>query len=218
MIRKRVKFTLLVAVASIAASAAGATAAQAGTFNAAAYPARITGEQTTQFLFTGVVGTWKCGGLNMQAELKAESGSLNLTPIYSECSWAGIAATINMEGCTYEYIAGNTVEGSENRIQATMNVRCPAGKEARLTLTNGCTIRIPEQTALSSVTAENTLLAPTVVDLTLNIVKETYRVENGNVCPNTPANGTYTNGALSGVERLLAENPETLKQIAFSIK
>ena len=217
MIHNRFKFSVLVLAACLTVGAVGATAAQAGTFKAESYPAKITGEQTTQVVFTGVVGTWKCGGLSMQGELKEESTTLNLTPIYSECSWAGIAATINMEGCTYEYVGGNTVEGKETKIQVTMNIRCPAGKEAKLTLTGGCTLRIPEQTGLGSATAETTLTSPSVVDLQLNITGETYRVENGALCPNSPANGTYTNGTLSGVERLLAENAEA-KQLAFSVR
>jgi hypothetical protein len=213
---RRMKSAVGALAVALAIGALAASAASAGTFKAASYPATITGEQTSQILFTGVVGTWKCGGLAMQGELKGESGTLNLTPVYSECSWAGIAATINMEGCTYEYVAGNTVEGKENKIEATMNVRCPAGKEALLTLTNGCTIRIGEQTGLKNVTAENTLLAPTVVDLQLAITGMKYKVVNGSKCPNTPADGTYTNGAMSGVERLLAESGG--KQIAFSIQ
>lgn len=216
MYKRRLKFTVGALAAALAISVLAASAASAGTFKAASYPATITGEQTTQVVFTGVVGTWKCGGLAMQGELKAESGTLNLTPVYSECSWAGIAATINMEGCTYEYVAGNTVEGKENKIEATMNVRCPAGKEALLTLTNGCTIRIGEQTGLKNVTAENTLLSPTVVDLQLGITGMKYKVVNGSKCPNTPSDGTYTNGTLSGVERLIGEAGG--KQIAFSIQ
>ena len=218
MNRKKLRTVAIALAVSFAFGAVAASAASAGTFRAESYPARITGEQTTQVVFTGVVGTWKCGGLGMQGELKGESTTLNLTPTYSECSWAGIAATINMEGCTYEYVAGNTVEEKETKVQATMNVRCPGGKEAKLTLTNGCTIRIPEQTGLGSVTAETTATSPSVVDLQLNITGETYRVENGNLCPNTPANGTYTNGTLSGVERLIAENPETSKQFGFSVR
>jgi hypothetical protein len=201
----RFKFGLLVLIVSFVVSAVGAGAADAGTFKAESYPA-------------GVVGTWKCGALAMQGELKGESTTLNLVPSYSECSWAGVAATINMEGCTYEYVAGNTVEGKETKIQATMNVRCPAGKEARLTLTGGCTLRIPEQTGLGTATAETTVTPPSVVDLQLSITGETYRVENGSLCPNAPANGTYTNGTLTGVERLTAVNPETLKQIGFSVR
>jgi hypothetical protein len=208
---KRLKLMLAAAVAVLAVSAAASTAASAGTFKAGSYPATITGTQATQVIFTGVVGTWKCGALAMQGELKEESTSLNLTPLYSECSWAGVAATINMEGCTYNYTAGNTL--GENKIEATMDVVCPAGKEAKLTLTNGCTIRIPSQNGLKSVTAENTLMD---VDLQLGVTAMTYTVENGTKCPNTPANGTYTNGTLSGVETLIAENSKG-EQISFAI-
>jgi hypothetical protein len=218
MSHKRLRTLALALAATSALGAVSATGASAGTFKADSYPARITGEQTTQIVFTGVVGSWKCNGLNMQGELSAESSSLNLTPSYSECSWAGIAATVNMEGCTYEYTAGSTIEGNENKIQATMDVRCPTGKEIKLTLTNNCTIRIPEQSGLGSVTLENKLATePMDVDLQLNVSGMTYRVEHGNFCPNTPADGTYNNGTLKGEETLKAENPETSKGLGFTI-
>jgi hypothetical protein len=218
MNRKRLRTVAIALAVSFVFGAVAASAASAGSFRATSYPARITGEQTTQVVFAGVVGQWKCNGLNMQGELSSESSSLNLTPIYSECSWAGVAATINMEGCTYEYTAGNTVEGSENKIQATMDVKCPAGKEMKLTLANSCTIRIPGQTGLGSVTLENTLaLEPTAVDLQLNVSGITYRVEHGTFCPNSPADGTYTNGTLKGEEKLSAESPESGKGLGFTI-
>lgn len=214
----RLRAIALTLTVSFAFGAVAASAASAGSFKADSYPARITGAQTTQVLFNGVVGTWKCNGLNMQGELSKESSSLNLTPLYTECSWAGVAATINMEGCTYEYTAGNTVEGSENKIQATMDVKCPAGKEMKLTLANNCTIRIPEQNGLNSVTLENTLaLEPMAVDLQLNVTGMTYKVEHGTFCPNSPADGTYNNGSLKGEEKLSAESPESEKALGFTI-
>jgi hypothetical protein len=205
-------------LACLAVGAVTASAASAGTFKADSYPAQITGEQTTQVLFAGVVGTWKCNGLTVQGELKSESSSLNLAPVYTECSWAGVAATVNMEGCTYEFTAGKTVEGSESKVQATMDIRCPAGKEVKLTLSNSCTIRIPEQTELGSVTAENTLATePMGVDLQLNLSGITYKVVNGLFCPNSPASGTYNNGTLKGTVKLSAENPETMKGIGLTV-
>lgn len=215
MSHRRLRITAAL-VACLAIGAVTASAASAGTFKAESYPAQITGEQTTQVLFAGVVGTWKCTGLTVQGELKSESSSLNLAPTYTGCSWAGVAATINMEGCTYEFTAGKTVEGSEN-VQATMDVRCPAGKEAKLTLANGCTIRIPEQTELGSVTAENTATAPMGVDLQLNLSGIAYKIVNGSFCPNSPADGTYNNGTLKGAVKLSAENPETLKGIGLTV-
>lgn len=217
MRHKRLGIAAAALAVSFAIGAVTASAALAGTFEAESYPARITGEQSTQVLFAGVVGTWKCNGLSVQGELKGSSSSLTLTPIYSECSWAGVAATVNMEGCTYKFTAGKTIEESKNKIQATMDVGCPAGKEVKLTLSNGCTIRIPEQTELGSVTAENTLVEPSLVDLQLSLSGITYKVENGIFCPNSPANGTYTNGTLKGVENLSAENPETSKAIGFKV-
>jgi len=207
MRHRKLKAVGVVLAAVLAISAVGANAAQAGVFEADSYPAKITGQQTSQLLFTGVVGTWKCKTVSVQGELTAESSQLNLAPIYGECSWAGVAATINMTGCTYNYTAGETIEKSSNKVEVSMDVKCPAGKLALLTLTNGCTIRIPEQTGLNTARAENTLAAEPkpAVDLTLEVTKVTYTVENGSKCPNTPADGTYSNGAFSGGIQLTAE-------------
>jgi hypothetical protein len=206
MNKKRLNAVILAIAAALAVSAVASTAASAGTFKADSYPATIKGEQSTQLLFTGVVGTWKCTKLAMVGELAAASGSLTLAPQYEGCSWAGQAATISMNGCTYKFNAGETVEGKETKVKGTMDVACPAGKEMVLVLNGGtCTIRIAAQTGLNSVTLE-TAGAPADVSLVFNVTGITYKVENGLIpCPNSPANGTYTNGSLAGTETLQAE-------------
>jgi hypothetical protein len=209
MNRNRLKIAALSVVASLALSAVVATAASAGSFEAESYPATITGEQTTQVVFSGVVGSWACKKLSMSGELTEKLSKLNLAPLYSECSWAGIGATTMMEGCTYEFVAGNTIEGSEARVQATMSIKCPAGKEVKLVLNGGtCTIRIPPQINLASATAESTGSGKSGdVDLKLSLTGITYSVENGAFpCPNNPGSGTYNNGSLTGTETLKAEN------------
>jgi hypothetical protein len=206
MNKKRLSVAILAIAAALAVSAVGSTAASAGTFKADSYPATIKGEQSTQLLFTGVVGTWKCTKLAMVGELAAASGSLTLAPQYEGCSWAGIAATISMNGCTYKFNAGETVEGKETKVKGTMDIVCPAGKEMVLVLNGGtCTIRIAAQTSLNSVILE-TAGAPADVSLVFNVTGIKYVVENGAIpCPNSPANGTYTNGSLAGSETLQAE-------------
>jgi len=219
MNKKRLSVAILAIAVALTASAALSAAASAGTFKAESYPATITGTQTTAVTFTGVVGKWTCKTVSMQGTLSEASSALNLAPIYSECSWAGVAATTNMEGCTYEFTAGNTVEGSESKIESTMDVKCPAGKEVKLVLNGGtCTIYIPEQTGLKSATFENTAApTPDDVDLTLALSGIKYKVVNGLFgCPNNPADGTYTNGTISGVETLTADSKGG-SAIAFSV-
>lgn len=219
MNKKRLAVAILATAAALAVSAVATTAASAGTFKAESYPATITGTQTTAVTFTGVVGKWTCKTVAMQGTLKEASSALNLAPAYTECSWAGVAATTNMEGCTYEFTAGNTVEGSESKIESTMDVKCPAGKEVKLVLNGGtCTIYIPEQTGLKSATFENTPAAtPDDVDLTLALSGIKYKVVNGFLgCPNNPADGTYTNGTIAGGETLTADSSGG-SPIAFSV-
>jgi hypothetical protein len=210
---------VLVAAMALGVSGIASTAASAGTFKAESYPATITGTQTTSVVFTGVVGKWSCKTVSMQGTLSEASSALNLAPSYGECSWAGVPATTNMEGCTYEFTAGNTVEGKENKVEATMDLKCPAGKEVKLVLNGGtCTIFIPEQIGLKSATFENTPAAtPDDVDLTLALTGIKYKVVNGFLgCPNNPADGTYTNGSIGGVETLSADSKGGTA-IAFSV-
>lgn len=219
MIQRRLKVVGVTLAAVFAISAVAAAAAQAGVWEADEYPARVTGEQTTQVVFTGVVGTWKCTGLKFQGELTKESSLLDLAPTYEGCNWAGVLATVNMEGCVYRFTAGNTIGESSNKVEMSMGIICPAGNEVKLTLTNGCTIKFPEQTGLKSAVAENTLTAePKMdVDMTLSLQKLTYTVQNGGLCPNTPTDGTYTNGTLAGAVRLKAENPKTSSAIGLTV-
>jgi hypothetical protein len=216
---QRLNVALLAIAAALVVSAVASSAASAGTFKAESYPATITGTQTTSVVFSGVVGKWSCKTVSMQGTLTEASSSLNLAPSYGECSWAGVAATTNMEGCTYNFTAGNTIEGSESKIEATMDIKCPAGKEVKLVLNGGtCTIFIPEQTALKSATFENTPAAtPDDVDLTLALTGIKYKVVNGMLgCPNKPADGTYTNGSIAGGETLTGDN-KSGTAIAFSV-
>lgn len=218
MSRKQLKVTILAMVAALALSAAAATTASAGSFEAASYPATITGEQTTAVVFTGVVGKWQCKKVDMLGQLTAKSEVLTLAPTYGECSWAGLAATTNMEGCTYEFSGGETVGGSESKIAGTMSVRCPVGKQVKLVLNAGtCTIFIPEQTNLSSVTFEDLPSAPADVKLTFALTGIKYSIVEGAFgCPNKPGNGTYTNGTIAGDVTLRADNKEGA-QIAFGV-
>ena len=209
MNKKRLSVAVLAVAVALAVSAVASSAASAGTFGAGSYPATITGTQTTSVTFTGVVGKWTCKTVSMQGTLKEASTVLDLAPTYGECSWAGVAATTNMEGCTYEFTAGNTVEGNPAKVESTMDVKCPAGKEVNLVLNGGtCTIYIPAQTGLKSATFENTTApTPDDVDLTLALAGIKYKVVNGLFgCPNSPADGTYTNGTISGVETLTADS------------
>jgi hypothetical protein len=120
--------------------------------------------------------------------------------------------------CGIESHAGETIEGNENKVAATMDLRCPAGKEVKLFLNWGtCTIWIPEQTGLGSVTLETTPAAkPVALDFVLNLSSIKYKVQNGLLgCPNKPADGTYTNGTLAGTETLGGDNTKG-EAIAFS--
>ena len=204
----------LIAVAAI--GAALASAAQAGVFKAEEYPARITGEQVagtitgqefTKHQFSTVVATWKCSTVKFQGELTEESSELTLTPTYEGCDWNGTLTTVNTNGCDYLFTAGETIEGSENKLNVSVHIKCEAGHEIEVIL-GECTIKLPSQT-LSGITAENTLTAePKMdVDLALDVKGFEYTVKNGSKCPNKPADGVYNNGSLKGVSTLTAENP-----------
>jgi hypothetical protein len=216
MKRLRVVGVTLAAIFTISAMAA--SAAQAGVWEAEEYSAKVTGSQLTQVTFTGVVGAWKCNVLTVQGELSKESSELNLAPNYESCNWAGLKATVNMEGCTYRFTAEKTVGESPNKVETPMAIICPAGKEIKLSLNIGeCVIRFPGQTGLSAAVAENNAFSPMGVDLTLELKKITYTIEEAGLCPGSPKVGVYNDGTLSGSVRLSAKSVKTGSGINFTV-
>ncbi len=175
---------------------------------------QVTGIETTKHEFKTAAGTVKCTPTTFDGVLEGSSGDLTLAPTYGNtaagtgCTLAGIAGTIvHMRSCDYLLTAGETVEGSENKIGVVPHIKCTTGGD-KIEITSGsCTITIPEQSfAESMVTAENSGGAGTAMDLKLviDITGITYEVHG--TCPNAPTVTTPTSdGFYKGVATLKAD-------------
>jgi hypothetical protein len=208
---RKLKRLGLALIAVFALGAVSVASASAGTFTANG-GATISGEQVSGTI-TGktvpklepvtVAGTWKCTSVTFTGTAAAaESPTLELAPTYSGCSAAGfLPVTIDVNSCKFVLHAGTS--GA-----ATVDVRCPSSP---ITITIGgsggstCQITIGGAVGgvnqgLGGITLDNSGTS-TAMDIlaTIDLTGINYIVDNGPSCPNAPASGTYTDGALRGV-------------------
>jgi len=125
------------------------------------------------------------------------------------CTFAGLAATVNMNECEYvtnfNATAGNTT--------LTQDVACPSGKEITITApsvgTAKCIIHVPPQTGLGPGSAANAGAGTTrEVTVSLNITNIKYSqtagtAETGNCATaDSTTGGTYTGSILFTAKNL----------------
>jgi len=133
----------------------GAFAAQAAqatySFTAEKQPVFLTGEQTTQNVFTTTEGTVKCNTAVFEGtseELEAEEQKIQ--PHYSNCTAFGLSAHVNATGCYYTFTTPTVDLGNGERTGAPPHLVCP--EEGKITITptlfgfSVCTSEIEEQT------------------------------------------------------------------------
>ena len=149
---RNAKILGLALVAMLAMSAIAASAASATAFDAPSGLTKITASQEANFEHTvGVTfGSITCEKVTFVGEASGNGlASGEVIPNYTNCLVAGIAATVDTNGCNYKLFA-----------TGTMNIVCPEGKEITATApaspsTAKCTLHIPAQTGLGKVTYAN---------------------------------------------------------------
>lgn len=186
-------------VAVFALSALLASAAQAEetpTFTASKSPVRETGSQTANHVIKVNGGTIKC----LEAKLVDEAGGsammLLFQPTYAKCTLAGIAATINMNGC--EYTFEPVTKKEEDKFVGTMGIVCPVGKAIEVSA-GGCVVAISAQAGLSTVEFTNDTKAEPAADETWSTNLAGGQYTEGKLCPGgggTFNNLTYTGGTV----------------------
>jgi hypothetical protein len=140
----------LTAVGAIGSSSAQAAAGELH-FDAPQVGTILTAEQVTQLKFTltasGLVV--KCATAKFEGtSLAATTTDVTLTPQFSSCTFGGVAATIDTNGCKY------TLSGVASLTADAAITGCEGGKH--LTITQGtCELTVPEQSELSHVVFEN---------------------------------------------------------------
>lgn len=212
------------AVIGAAACAFGAIPASADVITAESTPLTLTGAQEGTDVIKVDGGEIKCSTVKYTGSLLfSPSSTLALTPTFSGCSFAGLAASVQMNGCTYLVHVGATFATTAS---GTLDIVCPAGKEMTVTAptvgTTKCAVHIPAQTGLESVSVGNVGSGTTrEVTVSFSIGAGLTRIkysqtagtaETGN-CPT--ADGT-TSGTQEARLLLTAENGSAHKGIFAS--
>jgi hypothetical protein len=141
--------------AVLAMSAIVSSAASAASFTAASYPVTYAGNQapTEPHVFKADTFETTCKNAEFKGTANEASSTATLTPTYSECTAAGLEATIDMNGCSYVFHITTTTATDWD---STVDVSCPAGKDITITAGFGaCVIHVPAQTGKSNVTLKN---------------------------------------------------------------
>jgi hypothetical protein len=199
---RNLKVLGLALVAVLALSAVAASAASADKFATnATPPVKLTASGkagATKFITTA--GTNTCDESYTGTVTEKEVSAVTITPVYTNCTCIGVACVIDMNGCDYVLRVGAATTG-------TADIVCPEGKEITLTagapppLTEKCTIHVPPQTNLSTVTYSN--VGSTIqASFDLTAVKYTHTKGTGlGAC----TAGTSTTGSLTGTVTVSGE-------------
>ena len=148
MIRK-FKFLGLALVAVFAMSAVGASAASAAELHSESAPVTITGTQHTPNGFDVQFGLVNCTTADYNATTTGTTDTtITLVPIFDGCTFAGVATTVDTNGCHFLLHVTSATQG-------TVTVECEPGKEITVTGGNKCTVHVPSQD-VGTVTLTNT--------------------------------------------------------------
>jgi hypothetical protein len=178
-------------------------------FEAESAPVTLTGQKDAAGeVLTTTAGNLQCTGVAYTGTLPAKAVTeFELAPTYTGCTFAGVPATVDVNGCKYRFtvvkISGTSREGS-------MDVICPAEKTILITAvqagTPKCTVHISPQAGRQSVTYTNVGAGATreiTVDLGLAGIKYTHTAGVGlGAC----TFGGAENGMLSGSISITGEN------------
>lgn len=174
--------------------------------NEARHPFEVSSEATPTILsgkksgeketFGTAVGSSSCKGATYLGEMVGtEVAELSLTPTYSECNIVGVAATFDVNGCSY-----NFEPVAKSNFEASVDLVCPAGKQMEITSTP-CKITIPPQEDLQTVTFANVGSGATrELSVSLNLANIAYEEHKSGILPCTSTvpktNGTYKGSIL----------------------
>jgi hypothetical protein len=136
----RLKFLGSALVAMLTIAAVGASAASAAVeFHSEGAPVNITGTQEGVNRFDVQFGEIGCSTADFNATTTVSTDTtVTLVPTFDGCTFAGVATTIDTEGCHF-------VLHILNFNQGTATVECPAGKEITVTGGTKCIVHIPSQ-------------------------------------------------------------------------
>jgi hypothetical protein len=167
---RNLKFLGLALIAALAMSAVAVNTASADLLYGETTPATLTGSQE------GTDVLWVHGGFVNCATVKYTGtttafgmSQITVTPSFSGCTFAGLAAKISMNECDYLlrfYIAAEDTTGA-------IDIQCPFGKEITITApslgTPKCIVHIPPQNGLGVDFTGTNIGTGTTREVTLHI-------------------------------------------------
>lgn len=187
--------------------------------------ALLAGGQVTQNVITTVSGTAKCeiatfSGNGVGAMQEPTAGTttyaeVTVHPRYEKCKHAGLAATINTEGCNYILTTATTTETAVTGFDAhaAFHIECEAGKKIVINAgSGGCVTEIGEQTPGGVVDLKNEASGEVLWQWTIEGIK--YH-QVGTKCTGgtlEPSTGTMTGTVIIG-----GINPNTAGDVAISV-
>jgi len=176
----------------------------------------VTGDKTTEHVFSTPNGSVKCNTVDFHGSGAASSGAVNeltIEPTYSNCTAFGFAtAHVKVNGCTYTFTTPTLVKTGEVTWDPTLpegkgqfHIICPAEKKIEITPTSFgvsvCTQFVEAQTPTGGhlVARNSATISPMDIDLEATLKEIHYTGSKaGSVCggPETNTNAEY-NGSVT---------------------
>jgi hypothetical protein len=207
-------FVALCAMSAVIASAAQATA---GTLTSEGKKVIATAEQVGEHEFTltdhevspGVFASTKCKKATFTGTAAVTDGatSVQVHPVYSECTAFGLAATVTTTGCDYVLTTGTPTAAGWHVIT---DIVCTTGFHIKI-VTATCEVTVHPQTGLVTSEVTNSGGSGTAMDLLLhtNITNITYIVDKDGIgCP-LKGTGTFFKGDYVGTTTVKAHDSVT---------
>jgi|GEM_PF-3490808 len=195
--------TAILAMLATAVIAAPSASAEGFVFGSETDVTTLKGGQEGEDVFTTTAGSVKCKSITYSGKAsESRVVTVELEPSYSSCTSSSATVTVDVNGCKYR-LKAKTESGPP--YEGTMDIVCPTGKEITVTAslfgTNICTVHIPAQTGLGSITYANSGSGSTQdITASLNITKMKYSHTAGSgfgACTTGSAeNATYEGTAL----------------------
>jgi hypothetical protein len=181
-----------------------------GRLKGGSYPLTLHGSSTGAAKFTTEAGSIECKSSTYHAVVSGETSTLTVTPVYKECKLLGLAATVEMQGCTL--VLHVAEKASADNYRAYMDISCPAGKSIQI-ISGTCKAEVKAQTERETVDLINDTGASPKKDITVRptVAGITYTVtQDGAFCPFN-GTGEKTKGEYTSSENVTLTGQSTVE-------
>jgi len=214
---RTLRFLGVAVLASVALSAVASSASADTFFSEENKTVTLTGTQEETDIFAVHAGEVKCKHVGYVGTVSnSPTTTVKVKPTYKECTFVGLAATVNVGTCEYLFHINDVVA---NDTTGTVDIVCPSGDitvTAPSAGTAKCIVHVPAQTGLGTATFKNVGAAmgstrEVTVEVHLTGIKYSQTAgtaETGNcTTADNTVNGTYKGKALVTGEEDKATSP-----------